>query len=308
MQRASNRTLRPGASALLVGGVATLAFVMTVTAGSVEAPPLATPAGAASRAPVPATSQLATPTGIRSPHGSAATPRYPVGIASPTQPSGLAPTGTNAMPGYRLNYVNNFKGNSFPVGWDVFTGIPGGAPGGQFAATHVVVSGGLLRLNAWKDHKYQNRWVTGGLCQCGLTRTYGAYFVRSRVTGGGANEVQLLWPKTNTWPPEIDFNENGGSLTSTSSTVHWGASNHAIRRVLQMDMTAWHTWGVVWTPSSIKYIVDGRVWTSITLAAAITRVPMRLDLEQRTICSQHRQCPTAPVSMLVDWIVEYAPR
>lgn len=233
---------------------------------------------------------------------------FPIGTPSKVDPSGMSPTSLTALTGYRLTYVNDFNGSKLPVGWDVFTGIPGGAPGGQFGLAHVVVSGGLLRLNTWRDPRYQNRWVTGGLCQCGLIRKYGAFFVRSRVTGGGANEVQLLWPATNTWPPEIDFNENGGSVASTSSTVHWGAQNFAIRRVLQIDMTKWHTWGVIWTPASIQYIVDGSVWTSITIRAAIPRVPMRLDLEQRTICSENRQCPTAPVSMLVDWITEYAQR
>jgi len=237
---------------------------------------------------------------------SAPATQYPIGVPKKNSPSGLSPASASAFPGYRLTYVNNFNGSKLPVGWDIFTGVPGGAPGGQFGSAHVVVSGGMLRLNAWRDPKYQNRWVTGGLCQCGLIRKYGAFFVRSRVTGGGANEVQLLWPATNTWPPEIDFNENGGNLKATSSTVHWGAKNFAIRRVLQIDMTKWHTWGVVWTPKSIEYVVDGHVWTSITVAAAITRIPMRLDLEQRTICSEHRQCPTAPVSMLVDWVSEYA--
>ncbi|NNN00664.1 MAG: glycoside hydrolase family 16 protein [Acidimicrobiaceae bacterium] len=232
---------------------------------------------------------------------------FPVGTSSKSSPSGLAPPPINAMTGFHLTYVNNFNGTKLPVGWDVFTGIPGGAPGGQFGSAHVQVGGGLLRLNTWRDPRYQNRWVTGGLCQCGLTRIYGAYFVRSRVTGGGANEVQLLWPANNTWPPEIDFNENGGNLNATSSTVHWGSRNFAVRRVLAIDMTKWHTWGVVWTHSKIDFVVDGHVWTSITQPAAITRIPMRLDLEQRTICSEHRQCPTTPVSMLVDWIAEYAP-
>ena len=104
------------------------------------------------------------------------------------------------------------------------------------------MSGGLLQLNAWKDPQYQDKWVTGGLCQCKLAKTYGAYFVRSRVTGPGPNEVELLWPASNAWPPEIDFNETG-ELASTSSTVHFSTINLFDQRNIYIDMSQWHTWG-----------------------------------------------------------------
>ena len=232
---------------------------------------------------------------------------YPLGTPDNTEPSGEAMPGPDAMPGYRLGYENDFTGTTLPPGWDVFTGVPGGDPGGHFGSAHVVVSGGLLQLNAWEDPKYQDRWVTGGLCQCSVARTYGAYFVRSRVTGPGPNEVALLWPVTNVWPPEIDFNETGGLLSSTTSSVHFGATNTIIQRNVTIDMTQWHTWGVIWTPNSIVYTVDGRYWGAVTVPSYIPRIRMTLDLEQRAMCSEARQCPIVPVSMLVDWVAEYVP-
>lgn len=230
---------------------------------------------------------------------------YPVGIIDSAQPSGMAPPGRDALPGYSLSYAHEFSGTKLPPGWDVFTGVPGGDPGGRFASSHVVVSGGLLQLNTWKDPAYGNRWITGGLCQCGVTRTYGAYFVRSRLTGSGPNEVELLWPFNNTWPPELDFNETGGTATSTSATVHYGLGNEIDQRKINIDMTQWHTWGVIWTPTAITLTVDGQIWGVINLAWEIPNVPMNLDLEQRAVCSENRQCPTKPVSMLVNWVVEY---
>jgi hypothetical protein len=231
---------------------------------------------------------------------------YPQGIPDSSEPSGMAPPAANALAGYTQTYVNDFLGISLPPGWESFTGTPGGDPGGQFAASHVVVSGGLLRLNTWKDPQYQDKWVTGGLCQCKLAKTYGAYFVRSRVTGPGPNEVELLWPASNAWPPEIDFNESGGALSGTSSTVHFSTINLIDQRSITIDMSQWHTWGVVWTPSKILYIVDGHDWSSIESAYEVPAVPMTLDLEQRAMCQLGRQCPTSPVSMLVDWIAEYS--
>lgn len=233
---------------------------------------------------------------------------YPTGVVDAAEPSGVAPPGATALAGYHLAYVNDFNGSKLPSGWNVFTGVPAGDPGGQFGRSHVVVDHGMLELNTWRDPQYQNRWVDGGLCQCELARTYGAYFIRSRVTGGGANEVQLLWPANDRWPPEIDFNETGGSVTGTSSTLHWGAINQIDQRFVQINVTKWHTWGLVWTPHSITYIVDGQVWGNITVSAEITHEPMTLDFEQIAHCSEHRECPSRPVSMQIDWVAEYAPK
>jgi hypothetical protein len=230
---------------------------------------------------------------------------YPIGTPSSSEPSGMAPPASNALAGYSLSYENDFNGTTLPSGWYVFTGVPGGDPGGQFGASHVVVGSGLLQLNTFKDLAFNDKWVNGGLCQCGLSQTYGAYFVRSRITGLGPNEAEVLWPKANVWPPEIDFNETGGDVVDTSSTVHFGSSNQIDQRHLAINMTYWHTWGVIWTPTAITYIVDGKVWGKITVASEIPNQPMTLDFEQRSRCTTGSQCPTAPVSMKIDWVAEY---
>lgn len=259
-------------------------------------------------------SDAATPrSGSTSVVGTAVVPRteapssFPIGSENGAQPSGLAPPGIHALANYHLTYVNSFNGRGIPAGWDVFTGVPGGDPGGHFASNHIVVHRGVLQLETWKDPRFGYRWVTGGLCQCGHTLTYGAFFVRSKVSGPGPNQVELLWPATNTWPPEVDFNETGGPANSTTASLHWSAKNHLIRSKVKIDMTQWHTWGVVWTKNSILYVVDGRIWASVHSAAQVPHVKMRLDLEQRAMCDLHRQCPTVPVTMSVDWVAEYSP-
>ena len=184
---------------------------------------------------------------------------YPIGTPDGTEPSGYAPPGGNALSGYSLSYVNDFNGSSVPSGWGIYSGQPGGDPGGQFGgSSHITVSNGILSLNTFQDPNYNNEWVTGGLCQCGLAQTYGAYFVRSRLTGPGPTGVELLWP-TYGWPPEVDFNETFGGTSSTSATLHYGSNNSQTRSRLTIDMTQWHTWGVIWTPTSVTYTVDGVV-------------------------------------------------
>ena len=232
---------------------------------------------------------------------------FPIGTTAPSQPSGMLPPSANSLAGYTLSYTNDFTGAALPKGWNVFVGVPGGDPGGQFGSAHVVVNSGELQLNTWKDPAYHNKWVTGGLCQCGYAHTYGAYFVRSKIVGAGPNSVELLWPSANVWPPEIDFNENGGSLSETASTVHFNASNLMEQHKLYINMTQWHTWGLIWLPNSITYVVDGRVWGSVTVASEIPHRSMTLDFEQRAMCDLGRQCPTSPASMQIDWVAEYTP-
>jgi hypothetical protein len=232
---------------------------------------------------------------------------YPTGVPDSAEPSGEAPPTATALSGYQMTYQNDFTDPGIPSGWNVFTGIPGGDPGGHFEASDVAVSGGMLDLNTARDPQLDNRWGTGGICQCGVARVYGAYFVRSRITGAGPTQVELLWPKANLWPPEIDFNETGGSVTSTGSSVHVTQSILVIRRSVHVDMTQWHTWGVIWTPSYILYTVDGRIWGEVKGASYIPKIAMTLDMESRQECEENRQCPTAPELMEIDWVAEYAP-
>lgn len=232
---------------------------------------------------------------------------YPTGVVNAKEASGFAPPGAKALAGYHLTYETTFPGTSIPPGWDLFEAVPPNDPGGQFEGSHVVVDNGMLYLKAWKDPLFNDEWVTGGLCQCGVARTFGAYFVRSRITAGGANEAELLRPSSNTWPPEIDFNENDGLAGRTSSTLHWSPINQIDQRFLNINLTKWHTWGVIWSPSSVIYTVDGQVWGKIRNSSEISRVPMTLNLEQVQHCKQGYECPTHPTSMEVNWVAEYAP-
>lgn len=275
----------------------------TLPSGTTTTTPLST----TTTAPlITTTSQPAATTTTTVPVTTTATPSsYPIGLSSSSEPSGMAPPGAGALAGYSQSYVTDFSGSSLPSGWDVYTGKPGGDPGAQFGAAHAVVGSGLLQLNTWQDSAYGNSWVTGGVCQCGAPQTYGAYFVRSRLTGAGPTGVEILWPAANTWPPEVDFNETFGGTADTTATVHYGASNSQIQRTVKLDMTQWHTWGVIWTAATITYTVDGNVWGTVTTSSSIPNQAMWLTLQQQTWCASGWACPTAPQSMQVDWVAEY---
>jgi outer membrane protein OmpA-like peptidoglycan-associated protein len=239
--------------------------------------------------------------------GPAAAPAgLPVGVPDGAEPSGMAPPGPSGFPGYGETYVTDFAGSSLPPGWSAFNGIPGSDPGAFWSPSHVSVGGGELTLDASRDPAFGASWVAGGACQCARAQTYGAYFVRSRLSGPGATQVELLWP-TSGWPPEVDFNETYGHTDFSMATAHYAAANLQVQRTTSVDMTQWHTWGVVWTPTTLTYTVDGRVWGRVADAAAVPQVPMTLHIQQQTWCSLGWACPTTDVQTQVDWVAEYAP-
>lgn len=218
----------------------------------------------------------------------------------------MAPPGAYALSGYRQTYVTDFSSNSLPKGWGTYSGTPGDDPGTQWEPSQVVVSNGVLQLNANFDSK-MNEWITGGTSQNNVSSTYGAYFVRSRMTAPGATMVELLWPTSGSWPPEIDFNETSGQTNGSTSTLHFSSANEVRQQSISIDMTQWHTWGVIWTPTSITYTIDGKVWGTMTVANDVPAIPMHLAIQQQTWCSKGFACPSGPASDIVDWVVEYRP-
>jgi Glycosyl hydrolases family 16 len=228
-------------------------------------------------------------------------------VPDSSQVSGYGPPAADALAGYSRDYMTNFPGSSLPAGWSAYSGTPGGDPGGQFGLAHAVVGGGMLSLDTWQDPAFNNEWVTGGVCDCGVAPTYGAFFVRSRMTGSGPTSVAMLYPNSG-WPPEVDFYETYGGTSQSMATIHWGSSNSQYHSYENIDLTKWHTWGVIWTATTIKYTVDGQVFDTVTTSdAQIPNVPMHLALQQQTWCSASWACPTAPQSYQINWVEIYTP-
>jgi hypothetical protein len=235
------------------------------------------------------------------------TPLYPVGVFDENEPSGYAPPASFQLPGYTQVYSNDFTSPLDFSMWGLFSGVPGGDPSGLFEPTHVWTYGGLLKISTSRDPLQQNHWASGGLCLCGLHLTYGAYFVRSRETSAGPDDVELLWPADNSWPPELDFAETGISPKSSSWTDHYTSPSLRTQVTKKINVTHWHTWGVVWTPSAITFVVDGKAWGEVTAAAQIPTVPMTLDLQAQTWCGLKPECPKHRSTMLIDWVEVFTP-
>jgi Glycosyl hydrolases family 16 len=233
---------------------------------------------------------------------------YPMGVFDFKEPSYFAPPGPSAMPGYTRAYVDDFTQQLSSADWYYFRGVPQGDPSGRFDPRHVVVAHGLLKIGTWRDPRFNQQWVSGGVGLYSLPTLYGAYFIRSRETQPGPDTSELLWPQNNQWPPEIDIDEGGASPNTQSWFVHFDNSQDQVFGTRTINIEHWHTWGVIWTPTSITFTVDGQEWGEVTTPSQIPTIPMELDLQSQSWCGISGQaCPTQDSVLLVDWVSVYTP-
>jgi beta-glucanase (GH16 family) len=237
------------------------------------------------------------------------------GSASPS-PSASANAVAGSGPpasvaGWKLVYSTDFAGNSLPPGWGTYQGQPGGDPNGLWSPADVAVSGGELHLLATPSGS--GGYATGGVSFSGNPQAYGIYLVRLKgdyEPDLQISDIALLWPAGSQWPPEIDFYEdNGGARTSYLATVHPGPSgdnSHLVHETLKSDATAWHTYGVIWTPSTITFTVDGQQVGNAVYSSNLPAWPdiaMNLDLQSENLGPAQ---PSQSIeTMTVDWVAEY---
>jgi beta-glucanase (GH16 family) len=220
------------------------------------------------------------------------------------------------VPGWREVFADDFSGGTLDRSkWRVYYGQPGGDPAGWFEPSHVNVSDGMLVISAYRDRAEGGKWVTGGVSSSpGLVQTYGKYLVRFRFdVGVGIGHAMVLTAANGSWPPEIDFSEdNGSGRENTLATLHYGSDDKLISHGTAVDLTEWHTLGVEWTPDTLLYTLDGRIWLT-TRTSAVPSVPMVLDIQTQAwpCVGTWGRCPDAStpavVRLYVDWVVAYAP-
>lgn len=217
---------------------------------------------------------------------------------------------------WKLSFVERFDRPLNDDVWGLYEGQPGGDPGGWWDPSHVVVRDGTLRLETYRDPKFGNRWVSGGVSNSQvLKQRYGRYEVRFRMNAGrGVAGILLLWPVRDVWPPEIDFAENGGASatrTRMSATLHYDADNKQIQREVFADFTRWHTMGVRWTPGKLVYTIDGRTWGTVrSRHVPDEKMELAMQAQAGTCGDEYAPCPdeTTPdrVTLEVDTVRAWA--
>ena len=243
----------------------------------------------------------------------------PAGAAA-ADPSG-EPVPSQAPLGYHTVVTQDFTGTAVPSGWHPYAGQPGTDTGGWWNPSHVIVGNGVLTLRTYKDPAHagpHSPWVEGGLDQWpqGVLK-YGEYLVRSRVTSAdGVTQVMLLWPNSPRGiPREIDFNESNGTNESTAHLIYGRSSHPHMEQSVTLaypavNLTQWHTWGVIVTRKTITYTLDGKTWATMVNHE---HVAMHLALQQQVwACNNtaERTCPSSStpseVDFQIDWVAVYA--
>lgn len=233
--------------------------------------------------------------------------------AAASSPSGVPMPGD--IPGWKRTFADDFDGTLKQ--WEIYEGQPGGDPGGWFRASHVSVADGKVTIKGTRaDTPNGNIYATGGMNNNpSFSQAYGRYEIRFRIDEGyGIAFAILLWPSSNTWPPEIDIAEDRGlDRNLLHAALHHGTPSRP--QLMQhdrgdVDTTLWHTVGVEWRPGRVDYLFDGEAWHTIE-SDQVPDVPMVIAIQsQAWFCGgTWSDCPnsTTPpvVNLEVDWVVAY---
>jgi beta-glucanase (GH16 family) len=224
--------------------------------------------------------------------------------ASSANPSGV---GIPSVAGWNLKFADDFTGSSINTSaWGIYKNA--NSPRGPKYASNIVVHNGMATL---KVTKVNGVWSGSGMCACRVTTgTYGMYLIRARFGHGlGVRATALLWP-TSGWPPEVDFMEYDARDATHSElmlTNHYnagGQTNLMQHAFIHGDYTTWHTIGLQWTPTMLKYTLDGQ--TTATMTGHVPSQPMWAGIANSlgNVIKPNATTPD-PVNLDVDWFAYY---
>ncbi|GEC17735.1 hypothetical protein PHY01_00180 [Pseudonocardia hydrocarbonoxydans] len=149
--------------------------------------------------------------------------------------------------------------------------------------------------------------ATGGMAWS-QGQEYGRWEARVRIPEGDPSyhAVALLWPDDPAAAgPQIDFMEvSDPGRGTTGAFVHPGAGAAPAGAEVEVDGTAWHTWAVEWTPTSVTTYLDGAQWWRVDDPAVIPSGPMHLCLQLDWFPTGEGEVRES--SMQVDWVRQYA--
>ncbi|MBA8792639.1 beta-glucanase (GH16 family) [Friedmanniella endophytica] len=234
-----------------------------------------------------------------------------------TSAGSYMPKAPKSTGGWTADFVDNFDA---PLDVKTWGRYMGGAPHGSHATYMLdnatvtpspsAPGSGILQLHT----KYENgRWTSAGMSSGrGFAATGGKWVVKAKFDRAyGVGYAFLLYPKGGAWPPEVDFAEGTAGGKSIMATVHYDPKNYQIQRWLHnVDMTKWHTYGVILGDNTIEYTIDGRTWATVT-TPHVPKVPMWLGVQSGVkdcaITTGECLSPDTPKdsAISIDWIAHY---
>ncbi len=206
---------------------------------------------------------------------------------------------------WQLRFRDDFNGTAINRdNWCVFDG-PGNGHGPR-SAKNVLVHDGMLTL---RTTQIGGVWTGAGVCAPGATtQIYGKYLMRMRIDKAyGTRATALLWPTVG-FPPEIDFYEieatDGDRLTNLL-TNHYKPGDTMEHARIPGSYSAWHVIGVEWTPTAIRFTMDGKV--TATMTEHVPSQKMWLGMVTGVGKDDHGPNASTPayVDYDIDWVKVY---
>lgn len=143
----------------------------------------------------------------------------------------------------------------------------------------------------------------------GQNQTYGRYTARFKVDTPTLSEYYvawLLWPQSERWPTDGEFDFPEGGLSGSPGGFHHyaGAGSctngcQAAASNIGAKFTDWHTYTIEWSPGRVRYILDDRVVLDST--AWVPSTPMRWELQTET-----NGVGKNSGHLLLDWVSVYS--
>lgn len=226
------------------------------------------------------------------------------------------------LPGWKQVFTDDFA-TPVPLGkfpsavstkWDAYpTGWPDTSRNGVYSPSKVIsVRNGKLNMYLHTENgkhlvSAPVPKIPGGVgSQGGLL--YGRYAVRFRADPiPGYKVAWLLWPDSENWSDgEIDFPE--GDLTGKVwAFMHYrNAPRSQDAYGTRAIFKSWHTSVVEWTPTSVKFILDGVTIGTSTDTRKIPNKPMHWVLQTETALDGTVPSNTAAGNVEIDWVTAYA--
>lgn len=181
---------------------------------------------------------------------------------------------------YQQVWADEFNGTAVNTSNWVFETGGGGWGNNEkqyYQAANATVANGELTITARKQSVGGMPYTSARLKTQGLKQfTYGRMEARIRVPLGqglwpafwmlGSNISSVSWPRCG----EIDIMEQVNTDSRCYGTVHWDSNGHAqYGQSTPMSANTYHVYSVEWTPSYIRWFVDGNKYNEINIANGV---------------------------------------
>ncbi|WP_065424599.1 family 16 glycosylhydrolase, partial [Cardiobacterium hominis] len=206
-------------------------------------------------------------------------------------------------------------------GWDWQTPEHGGM--GRYQQSNTYTADGVLNI----QNQYHNgAWTSAGISSGNtFAASGGRWEIRAKFSDAkGIGYVFLLWPKSENWPPEVDFAEGRARDPNIMGTYHWGtAADHQQdnQYLRNADLTDWHTYGAIIDPDAgtITYTFDGKPWYTLKNVPATSEMmwlgmqtgsqdPNGSAAQSESIDNAIPGAHTPATSNIqIDWVAHYTP-